>query len=94
MQSEHPEATMKPIGSRQHLIAGTVQVAVSSDRSHLVGNCPTCSTRLSVEVRSDGTFGTLVACMRCKQIYRVQPQEEPTSSEENSRGYGVSYVVV
>ena len=85
---------MKSLGSKQHLIAGTVQVAVSSDRSQLVGNCPTCSTRLSVEVRSDGTFGTLVACMRCKQIYRVEPQEDSDAPEENPRGFGVSYVVV
>jgi hypothetical protein len=85
---------MKPSTSKQHLIAGTVQVAVSPDRSRLVGNCPTCSSRLSVEVRSDGTFGSLVACMRCKQIYRVQPREDSDSPEQNSRGFGVSYVVV
>lgn len=84
---------MKPQGSKQHLIAGTVQVAVSPDRSQLVGNCPACSSRLSVEVRSDGTFGSLVACMRCKQIYRVQPQEGSTSPGEHPRGFGVSYVV-
>ncbi|MGD0263488.1 MAG: hypothetical protein ABSD47_00875 [Candidatus Methylomirabilota bacterium] len=85
---------IKPPGSKQHLIAGMVQVAVSPDRSQLVGNCPTCSSRLSVEVRSDGTFGSLVACMRCKQIYRVQPQEGSDSPGENPRGFGVSYVVM
>jgi hypothetical protein len=87
------EATVKPEGPRQ-LIAGTVHVTTSSDCSQLVGNCPTCNSRLSVEVRSDGTFGSLVACMRCKQIYRVQPQEGSTSLGENPRGFSVSYVVV
>lgn len=84
---------MKPVGSRQ-IIAGTVQVTLSSDRSQLLGNCPTCSSRLSVEIRCDGTFGSLVACMRCKQIYRVEPQGGSTSPGLNPCGFGVSYAVV
>jgi hypothetical protein len=84
---------MKSAGSKQ-MIAGTVQVTTSTDCSQLVGNCPTCHARLSVEIRSDGTFGGLVACMRCKQIYRVQSEESPGSPEQNPSGFGVSYVVV
>jgi len=84
---------MKHVESRE-TIMGTVQVMVNSDRSQLVGNCPTCNSRLSVEVRSDGTFGSLVACMRCKQIYRVQSEEDSVSSGEKPRGFGVSYAVV
>lgn len=84
---------MKPMGSRQ-LISGTVRVTLNPDRSRLVGSCPTCSSRLSVEIRNDGTFGSLVACMRCKQIYLVEPQEGTPATEGTSRGYGVSYAVV
>ena len=84
---------MKPAGSTQ-LISGTVHFTVNSDRSHMIGNCPTCSSRLSVEIRKDGSFGSLVVCMRCKQIYRVQPQEGCPAPEANARGFGVSYAVV
>jgi hypothetical protein len=83
---------MKPFASRQ-LIAGTVHVNLNPGRSELVGHCPTCSSRLSVEVRSDGTFGNLVACMRCKEIYRVEPDEAPVPSGGHPRGFGVSYAV-
>ncbi len=82
---------MKPISSK--IIAGTVHVNLIQERSELVGNCPTCSSRLSVEVRSDGTFGNLVACMRCKEIYRVEPTDTSSPPEENPRGFGVSYAV-
>ena len=84
---------MKPMGSKQ-IIAGTVHVTTSLDSSEMVGNCPTCHAHLSVEVRSDGTFGNLVACMRCKRIYRVQSEGGPASLEQNPCGFGVTYVVV
>jgi hypothetical protein len=80
------------LSSRQ-LIAGTVRVNLNPDRSELVGKCPTCSSRLCVEMLSDGTFGKLVACMRCKEIFQVELDEAASSSREQSRGYGVSYVV-
>jgi hypothetical protein len=32
--------------------------------------------------------------MRCKQIYRVQPEEGSASPGRNPRGFGVTYVVV
>lgn len=83
---------MRQPGSRQ-LIAGTVRVNLNPDRSELVGHCPTCSSRLSVEVRSDGTFGNLVACMRCKEIYRVELEDASSTSGEHPRGFGVSYAV-
>jgi len=84
---------MKPLGSKQ-LISGTVRVTVSPDRSRLVGNCPTCTSPLSVEIRGDGTFGTLVACMRCKQIYRVEPQEQSVPPGRHPRGFSVTYAVL
>jgi hypothetical protein len=84
---------MNSLVSKQ-IIAGTVKVTVNSDRSQLVGNCPTCSSRLSVELRNDGSFGSLVACMRCKEIFRVEPREAPTEPLETPSGYGVSYAVV
>ncbi len=74
-------------------IAGTVRVSLNPDRSELIGNCPTCSSRLSVEIRGDGSFGNLVACMRCKEIYRVELEEASTASAELPRGFRVSYVV-
>lgn len=83
---------MRPSGSRQ-LIAGTVHVNLNPDRSELVGHCPTCSSRLSVEVRADGSFGNLVACMRCKEIYRVELDEAPIPSGGPPRGFGVCYAV-
>lgn len=84
---------MKPAGSKQ-LISGTVRVTPNRDRSQLVGNCPTCSSRLSVEIRSDGSFGSLVACMRCKQLYRVEPQDGSAPSAAPPRGFGVTYAAV
>lgn len=83
---------MKPGGSRK-ITAGTVHVTTSSDCSQLVGSCPTCNSRLSVEARSDGTFGSLVACMRCKQIYRIEAEQGSTRPGQNPCGFGVSYVV-
>lgn len=83
---------MRQPGSRQ-LIAGTVRVNLNPDRSQLVGHCPTCSSRLSVEIRADGTFGNLVACMRCKEIYRVELEEASSTSGAHPRGFGVSYAV-
>lgn len=83
---------MRSSGARQ-LIAGTVHVGVNPDRSELVGNCPTCGSRLTVEMRADGTFGRLVACMRCKEIYRVEADGSSTVSEEHPHGFAVSYGV-
>jgi hypothetical protein len=48
---------------------------------------------VSVEVRSDGSFGNLVACMRCKEIYQVELSETSPSSGEHPLGFGVSYAV-
>jgi DNA-directed RNA polymerase subunit RPC12/RpoP len=84
---------MKTLGAKQ-IIAGTVKVTMTSDRSQLVGNCPTCSSRLTVELRNDGSFGNLVACMRCKEIFRVEARESIPSPGGNPCGYGVSYAVV
>lgn len=84
---------MKPAGSKQ-LISGTVRVTLNPDRSQFVGNCPTCSSRLSVEIRSDGSFGSLVACMRCKQIYRVEPRDDSAPIATHPRGFVVTYAVV
>jgi len=75
------------------LIAGTVRVSLDPDGTTLVGTCPTCASRLSVQVRNDGSFGSLVACMRCKEIYLVESTETPAASPQHRRGYGVSYAV-
>jgi len=83
---------MEPQGSKQ-IIAGTVHVTISADSSQLEGNCPTCYSRLTVEVRTDGTFGSLVACMRCKRIYRIHPERDAAPARQNPSGFGVSYVV-
>lgn len=83
---------MKPLGSRP-LVAGTVGVSLDPHRTQLIGTCPTCSARLTVELRGDGSFGNLVACMRCKKIYRVQSKEASVSAAEKPRGFSVSYAV-
>lgn len=84
---------MKPSGSNK-IIAGTIHVRTSSDTSQLVGNCPTCNSRLSLTIRNDGTYGSLVACTRCKQIYRIEAEEGSACPVQNPCGFGVSYVVV
>lgn len=83
---------MKPLGSRP-LVAGTVGVSLDPHGTQLIGSCPTCFTRLSVELRGDGSFGNLVACMRCKKIYRVESKGAPMAPREQPRGFGVSYAV-
>ena len=83
---------MKPVDSRK-LIAGTVRVSLDSRHSELIGNCPTCSSRLSVEIRADGSFGRLVACMRCKEIYRIELETTSDSPREQPRGFRVSFAV-
>jgi hypothetical protein len=83
---------MKPLSSKP-LVAGTVQVNLNGDRTELIGICPTCGSRLSVEVRGDGSFGKLVACMRCKEIYRVEPKGEPATQQEHPMGFDVLYAV-
>lgn len=86
------ELTMSPLGSKP-LVAGTVRAELTSDRRQLIGSCPTCGSRLAVEVRADGSFGHLVACMRCKEIYRVEPPQTPAPGGGQPRGFGVSYAV-
>ncbi len=44
-------------------------------------------------MRADGTFGSLVACMRCKEIYRVEADASSTVSEGQPHGFAVSYGV-
>jgi len=83
---------MKSLSSKQ-LISGTVHVKPTPDGTEFVGNCPTCSSRLSVNIRGDGSHGNLVACMRCKQIYRVEPEATASSQDKEPRGVGVSYSV-
>jgi hypothetical protein len=83
---------MKTAESRP-LVAGTIQVIPNGDRTELIGNCPTCGSRLSIEIQGDGSFGKLVACMRCKEIYRVEPKDTLTASRENPMGFGVLYAV-
>ena len=85
------QGPMKAQNPKQ-LIAGTVNVHLTNDPSQLVGNCPNCSSRLRVQIRSDGTIGGLVACTRCKEIYRVKPNET-ASMDNRPRGIGVSYSV-
>jgi hypothetical protein len=84
---------MKPVRSKK-IVAGIVHVTTRSNCSRLVGNCPKCNSRLSVEARNDGTFGSLVACMRCKQIYRIEAENRFPHPGQNLCGFGVSYVVV
>ena len=86
------KAPIKAVSSKQ-LIAGTVQVKPTPDGTEFVGNCPTCSSRISVHVRGDGSHGNLVACMRCKQIYRIESETAPSPQENQPRGFGVSYTV-
>jgi hypothetical protein len=83
---------MKPLDSGK-LIAGTVRVSLDPKRSELTGSCPTCSSRLSVEIRADGSFGKLVACMRCKEIYRIELEEAPNPAGEHPRGFRVTFTV-
>lgn len=83
---------MKSLGPKS-LVAGTVRVNLSADRTQLIGTCPTCNSRLSVELRSDGSFGNLVACMRCKEIYRVESKEALEAPPKRPQGFGVAYVV-
>lgn len=75
------------------LVAGTVRVNLSADQTRLIGNCPTCGTRLSVELRRDGSFGSLVACMRCKAIYRVESKDVLTDLPDRPCGFAVSYAI-
>jgi DNA-directed RNA polymerase subunit RPC12/RpoP len=86
------KAPAKTFNSKQ-LIAGTVQVKPTPDGTEFVGNCPTCSSRLTVQVRGDGSHGNLVACMRCKQIYRIETEAAPAPQDNQPRGFGVSYTV-
>jgi len=86
------KSPMKSLGSKQ-LIAGTVQVKPTQDGTEYTGNCPTCSSRLSLHIRGDGSHGNLVACMRCKQIYRVEEETARSPHENQPRGFGVSYAV-
>ena len=87
------EPMMKSMNPK-HFIAGTVHVSSVADCSQLIGNCPTCHTQLKLDIRSDGTFASLVGCTRCKQIYRVQSEKESKCLEQNPCGFGVSYMVV
>ncbi len=83
---------MKPLDSGK-LIAGTVRVSLDPKHCELTGSCPTCSSRLSVEIRADGSFGKLVACMRCKEIYRIELEAAPNPAGEHPRGFRVSFTV-
>jgi hypothetical protein len=75
------------------LIAGTIHVDLSSDRSTLIGHCPTCGSQVSVGIHPNGTFGGLVACMRCKEIYRVEAEAASPTDGSPARGFRISYAI-
>jgi len=84
---------MKPVGSKK-IIARILRLRTSSNCSQLIGNCPACNSRLSINVKNDGTLGGLVTCMRCKQIYRFEAEKHSIRQGQNPCGYCLSYVVV
>ncbi len=82
----------KPLGA-QSLVAGTVQVNLSPDCTQLIGYCPTCGSRLKVDLESDGSHRTLVACLRCREIYRVETPAAAGDPPEEPSGFALSFGV-
>ncbi len=82
----------RPLGV-QSLVAGTVQVNLSPDRTQLIGYCPTCGSRLKVDLESDGSHRTLVACLCCKEIYRVETSGTTEDPQTEPSGLALSFSV-
>ena len=93
MEAQNPSDGAMNSSVAKSAVAGIVRVNLSADQTRLIGNCPTCGTRLSVELRQDGSFGTLVACMRCKAIYRVESKDVLTQPPDRPCGLAVSYTI-
>jgi len=75
------------------IVAGTIEVRPGSDPRHLIGDCPTCGNRLRIDVsREDSTRG-IVACLRCREMYRIQTDRSIQVPAEGAVGFGVSYAV-
>ena len=87
MEGNSKEASATPI------VAGTIEVRPGSDPRHLIGDCPTCGNRLRVDVnREDSTRG-MVACLRCRELYRIRAERSFPAPAEGAVGFGVAYTV-
>lgn len=85
--------SMVKLPATKRLVAGIVRARLSEDRASLIAECPLCHDALTVEVRADGSFGNLVACLRCKEIFKVEVQNVPTYDRGRPRGFGIYYQV-
>ena len=79
--------------SATSIVAGTVEVRKGGDPRHLIGDCPTCGNRLRVDVsREDSTRG-IVACLRCREMYRIQAERSILVPADGAVWFAVSYAV-
>lgn len=74
-------------------LAATIDLSLSDDRARLVGTCPTCGSRLSVEVREDGSHNQTVSCLRCRGLYRIESARPSPLTRARLSGLGVSYTI-
>jgi len=81
----HPKASHSQSG-----LAATIDLSLSDDCVRLVGTCQTCGSRLSVEVREDGSHNQTVSCLRCRGLYWIE-SARPSPSRARLSGLGVSY---
>ena len=71
----------------------TIEVRPSSDRTHLVGDCPMCGRQLRIDAGRDASPRGMVACLRCHELYRIQDDPAALVRSTDATGFGVSYVV-
>jgi predicted Zn finger-like uncharacterized protein len=93
MEKRLLSAAKGPAHPTQSRSVGTVEVSLNADSTRLIGTCPRCGSRLSVDLRTESAHGRLVSCTRCKEIYRVMLREGLQASSAERCGLGVSYAV-
>lgn len=57
---------------KRSITSGTVKMKFNDQRTNASGNCPKCQKELVIYADQDGSYRNLIACMHCKEIYKVE----------------------
>jgi len=70
-----------------------IRFDTSSDHSSVVTHCPTCGLRLRIRMDAEGAVGSMVACARCKEVYRITGIRAGAREERCPHVFRVSFGV-
>ena len=70
-----------------------IRVDASPDQSSVITHCPTCGLRLTIRVDAEGSVAPMVACARCKEVYRIESIRAGAREDWSVRAFRVSFGV-